>query len=66
MFLPSKLLYQISSGSLCWMSLKRSAFTRVICVGCATPAVDDRIEMSPMLVCVDSVAAIFDASGVAL
>ena len=64
-FLPSKLLYQISSGSLCWMSLKSSSLTCVIWRGFGDARVMT-IAMSPMLVCVEIVAAIVDASGVAL
>jgi hypothetical protein len=61
MFLPSKLLYQISSGSLCWMSLNNSWFTFVICRGFASI-----MKRSPMLVWVEIVAAIVDPSGVAV
>ena len=62
-FLPSKLVYQISSGSLCWISLNSSSLTCVIArAGRCAPST---MEMSPMFVCVESVAAIvvpsFDA-----
>src|SRR6185503_2145049 len=56
--------YQISSGSLCWMSLNRSSFTRVIWRGVPRDALT--IARSPIVVCVDTVAASVAASRDAL
>src|SRR5207248_11010929 len=63
---PSNERYRISSGSLCWMPLKRSSFTRVIDLGVAAAPPMETISMSPMFACVEIVAAMTVRFDVAL